>query len=110
MANRTPNIDASTDQLKSDLGHLSNTLEELVNATADDSRSNIKEMRERAEKRLKDTRSRLEAQGESIYSDTRDNVREQADACNKYVNDNPWTSVGIGAAVGVVVGLLIGRR
>ncbi|MGB8713876.1 MAG: DUF883 family protein [Onishia taeanensis] len=110
MANRTPNIDTSTDQLKSDLEHLTHTLEELVNATADDSRSNIKEMRERAEQRLKDTRAHLEARGERLYSDARDNVREQADACDKYVHDNPWTSIGIGAGVGVVIGMLIGRR
>ncbi|WP_458527426.1 DUF883 family protein [Onishia taeanensis] len=110
MANRKPSIDASTDQLKSDLEHLTHTLEELVNATADDSRSNIKEMRERAEKRLKDTRSHLEARGEQLYSDARDNVREQADACDKYVRANPWTSIGIGAGIGIVVGMLIGRR
>ncbi|RAR64716.1 ElaB/YqjD/DUF883 family membrane-anchored ribosome-binding protein [Onishia taeanensis] len=110
MANRKPNIDTSTDQLKSDLEHLTNTLEELVNATADDSRSNIKEMRERAEQRLKDTRANLEARGERLYSNARDNVREQADACDQYVHDNPWTSIGIGAGVGVVIGMLIGRR
>tara|TARA_B100000700_G_scaffold328976_2_gene448701 strand:+ start:11292 stop:11663 length:372 start_codon:yes stop_codon:yes gene_type:complete len=110
MANRTPNVDASTDQLKSDLEHLTHTLEELVNATADDSRSNIKEMRERAEQRLKDTRTHLEARGEQLYSNARDNVREQADVCDKYVHDNPWTSIGIGAGIGVVIGMLIGRR
>ncbi|UYG06380.1 DUF883 family protein [Halomonas sp. M4R1S46] len=110
MADRTPHTHETTQQLKEDLHHLSQTIEELVNATADDSRNNIKELRARAEKRLQDTRARLEARGERAYHDARDSVTQQADACDRYVHDNPWTSIGIGAAVGVVVGMLIGRR
>ncbi|GGX82881.1 membrane protein [Litchfieldella qijiaojingensis] len=110
MANRKSSTEASTEQLKADLRHLSQTIEELVKATADDSRSNIKELRERAEQRLHDTRERLEARGEKLYGEARDSVREQVDACDKYVHENPWTSVGIGAAVGIVIGMLIGRR
>ncbi|SDK83212.1 Membrane-anchored ribosome-binding protein, inhibits growth in stationary phase, ElaB/YqjD/DUF883 family [Modicisalibacter muralis] len=98
--------EASTAQLKEDLRHLSRTVEELVSATADDSRSNVKELRERAEKRLHETRARLEAQGEKLYLDARDS----ADLCDRYVHENPWTSIGVSAALGVVVGMLIGRR
>ncbi len=110
MTDRTPHTRETTEQLKEDLQHLSQTVEELVNATADDSRNNIKELRERAEKRLHETRARLEARGERAYRDARESVTQQADACDRYVRDNPWTSIGIGAAVGVVVGMLIGRR
>lgn len=107
MANRTHE---STEQLKEDLQHLSQTIEELVSATADDSRGNIKELRERAEKRLKETRERLESRGERLYGEARETIDHQVDACDRYVHDNPWTSIGIGAGVGVVIGLLIGRR
>jgi ElaB/YqjD/DUF883 family membrane-anchored ribosome-binding protein len=110
MASRLPHASESTQQLREDLRHLTQTVEELVSATADDSRSNIKELRERAEKRLKDTRARLESQGERLYGEARESVTEQVDACDRYVHDNPWTSIGIGAGVGVVIGLLIGRR
>lgn len=102
--------DASTEQLKEDLNNLSHTLEELVNATASDSRSNIKEMRERAEKRLLETRTRLEARGEKLYHDTRDSVMDSVDVCDLYVHQHPWTSIGVGTAVGIVIGMLIGRR
>lgn len=98
--------DASTAQLKEDLRNLSRTVEELVSATADDSRGNIKELRDRAEKRLHETRARLEAQGEKLYHDAHDSV----ELCDRYVRENPWTSIGVGAALGVVVGMLIGRR
>lgn len=98
--------EASTEQLKEDLRNLSHTVEELIHATADDSRSNIAELRERAQKRLQDTRARLEARGEKIYA----SAKEQMDATDRYVHENPWTSIGIGAAAGVVLGLLLGRR
>ncbi|MGC3874299.1 DUF883 family protein [Halomonas sp. GXIMD04776] len=102
--------DASTEQLKEDLRHLSQTVEELVSATADDSRNNIKELRNRAEKRLRDTRTRLEARGEKAYHDARDGVIDGADMVDHYVHQNPWTSIGIGTAVGVVIGMIVGRR
>ncbi len=100
----------STAQLREDLHHLSRTVEELVNATAEDSRSNVKEMRDRAQRSLKETRGRLEARGEKFYHDTRDGVLDSADLCDRYVHENPWTSIGVGTAVGVVLGLLLGRR
>ncbi|PWF47871.1 DUF883 family protein [Massilia glaciei] len=33
-----------------------------------------------------------------------------AKATDEYVTENPWKSVGIGAAVGVVIGMLIARK
>ncbi|WP_104202415.1 DUF883 family protein [Billgrantia saliphila] len=110
MASRTPHVDETTRQLKEDLQHLSHTIEELVSATADDSRGNIKELRERAEKRLKETRQRLEARGERLYGEARDSISHQVDSCDRYVHENPWTSIGIGAILGMIIGMLIGRR
>lgn len=109
MADRTPKR-PTTRQLQDDIQHLTETVEEMLKATADDSRSNIKELREAAEKRLTETRARLEARGEEIYHSARDTVNQQAENYDRYVHDNPWTSIGIGAAAGLVVGLLLGRR
>ncbi|MDN6179965.1 MAG: DUF883 family protein [Halomonas subglaciescola] len=100
----------SSAQLQDDLRHLSDTVEELVSATAKDTSTEMSDLRKRAEKRLKDTRSRLEARGEQLYADTRESINNQADCCDRYVHENPWSSIGIGAAAGVVVGLLLGRR
>ncbi|MHC9037594.1 ElaB/YgaM/YqjD family protein, partial [Cobetia marina] len=52
------------------------------------------------------TRARLSAQGDRLAA----SARESADCADRYVHDNPWTSVGIGAAAGVVIGMLLGRR
>lgn len=110
MAKRNTDTNARADQLKDDLRHLSDTVEELVNATSKDASGEMRDLRARAERRLKDTRTRLEAQGERIYEDTRESLSQQADCCDQYVRENPWTSIGIGAAAGVVVGMLLGRR
>ena len=106
----TSSSSASTEQLRDDLKQLSSTLEDLLSATADDSSETVKEWRSKAEARLKDPRARLEATGERVYRQTRDSVTDQVDACDRYVHDNPWKSIGIGAAVGCIVGMLIGRR
>lgn len=36
--------------------------------------------------------------------------RQAADSVNVYVQDNPWRAVGVGAAVGLLVGLLVSRK
>lgn len=109
-AEQAPQTNASAQQLKEDLKQLSGTLEELLSATADDSRENIKQWRTKAEARLQETRTRLGEQGERHYRQARDTVSDQVECCDRYVHENPWKSVGIGTAVGVIVGLLIGRR
>ncbi|MFC0251323.1 DUF883 family protein [Massilia consociata] len=37
-------------------------------------------------------------------------TREAARVTDEYVHDHPWKSVGLGAAVGIVIGMLIARR
>jgi ElaB/YqjD/DUF883 family membrane-anchored ribosome-binding protein len=37
-------------------------------------------------------------------------ARKTARATNRYVEENPWQAVGIGAALGLLVGVLLGRR
>lgn len=110
MAKRNTDSSTRADQLKEDLRYLSETVEELVNATSKDASGEMRDLRERAERRLKDTRARLEAKGERIYDETRESLSHQVDCCDRYVHDNPWTSIGIGAAAGLIVGMLLGRR
>lgn len=37
-------------------------------------------------------------------------ARKGAAATDKYVHEQPWTAVGAGAAIGLLVGLLVSRR
>lgn len=110
MAKRQFDTDNRADQWKEDLRHLSDTVEELVNATSKDASSEMHDLRARAESRLKAARARLEARGERIYDETRETISQQVECCDRYVRENPWSSIGIGTAIGVLVGMLLGRR
>ena len=37
-------------------------------------------------------------------------MHQKVFAADEYVRENPWTGVGIGAAIGVVLGVLLSRR
>ena len=52
------------------------------------------------------SRHRLSETSDVIAKQT----REAAAKADNYVRENPWTGVGIGAAVGVVLGVLLSRR
>lgn len=79
--------------------------EELLRATAGVAGEKVSAARERIQENLVSARARLAAAEESVVART----REAAKATDEYVHDNPWKAVGIGAAVGVIVGMLIGR-
>ena len=37
-------------------------------------------------------------------------TKEAAQATDAYVHENPWNAVGVAAAIGLVIGWLLGRR
>ncbi|CUB06434.1 MULTISPECIES: DUF883 family protein [Tepidiphilus] len=106
----TPTPQASAEKLKEDLRHLAQTLEELVAATAGETSSEIRELRERARTRLEETRARLAERGTEFYQQASTTLRATAQQTEGYVREHPWTSIGLGAAVGMLIGLLMGRR
>ena len=69
-------------------------------------KAELEKIRAKAESALQGSRARLNAAGEKVAAQT----KEIADRADSYVHDNPWTGVGIGAAVGVVLGVLLARR
>ena len=96
----------SSQQLQSDLKAVVNDAEALLKATAGEAGSKFGGVRERLEESLRATRERLVDLEEEVLAQTRAAAR----ATDDYVHENPWPSIGIAAAVGLVVGVLIGRR
>ena len=90
--------DTTSENLRAELKSLADTLEEVLNSSADKSKEEVSKLRSKAEQALKESRYRLGETGEA------------AARADEYVRDNPWTGVGIGAAVGVVLGVLLTRR
>ncbi|HBX2147389.1 TPA: DUF883 domain-containing protein [Klebsiella pneumoniae] len=95
-----------TDDLRAELKTLADTLEEVLNSSADKSKEEMRKLRSKAESALKESRARLGETSEAILRQT----RETAARADDYVRENPWTGVGIGAAVGLVLGVLLSRR
>jgi len=94
------------DKLLDDLRVVVSDVEELLRATASQTGDRISEARARAEESLRTARVRLEETGEEVAARTREAARET----ERYVQDNPWQSVGIAAGLGFLLGYLIGRR
>ena len=85
---------------------LADTLEEVLSTSGDKSKEELSKLRSKAEKALQESRYRLGETGDAIARQT----REAAARTDEYVRENPWASVGIGAAIGVVLGVLLTRR
>ncbi|MDZ4076734.1 MAG: DUF883 family protein [Hylemonella sp.] len=94
------------EKLMDDLRQVIADTEELLRMTADEVGDNVSEVRGRIQRRLQSARSQLaELQGTAAAA-----VKEAGHATDEYVHQNPWTSIGIGVAIGLLVGLVIDRR
>jgi ElaB/YqjD/DUF883 family membrane-anchored ribosome-binding protein len=65
---------------------------------------------ERAKQKLS---QRVEAAKQSLTeasTELAERARESARVTNTYVHEHPWQSVGIGAILGLLVGIAINRR
>lgn len=96
----------NADHLRAELKSLADTLEEVLGNSGEKSKEELSKLRTKAEKALRNSRDRLGDTGDVIVRQT----REAAARTDEYVRDNPWASVGIGAAIGVVLGVLMSRR
>jgi ElaB/YqjD/DUF883 family membrane-anchored ribosome-binding protein len=93
-------------QLVTDLRILAADSEELAKATATQAGEKIAELRNRIQQSVADLKPRL-VQAETLL---KEKVTSAAANTDEYVRARPWTAIGIAAGVGLVIGLLVGRR
>ena len=93
-------------QLVTDMKSAISDAEDMLHATADQAGEKVASLRARIQERLKGARVRLADAEEALLTKTRAAAR----ATDAYVHVSPWTAVGVAAAVGLLVGLIIGRR
>lgn len=94
------------DKLTQDLKIVVADAEELVRATASQAGEKVAVAREKIQDSLHRARIKL-AEAEDMMIDK---TRQAARATDEYVHDHPWKAVGVAAGIGLIVGLLIGRR
>jgi ElaB/YqjD/DUF883 family membrane-anchored ribosome-binding protein len=96
----------TSQQLTADLKAVVNDAEALLKATAGDASSKMNGVRDRLEESVKATRARIAEMEDAVVAQT----KAAAQATNQYVHENPWPSIGVAAAAGLVLGVLLGRR
>lgn len=97
---------ANKDKLIADFKVVIADAEEILRVTAGQAGEKVADLREKAQARLTTAKIKL-AEAEAILVDK---AKAAGRAADDYVHDNPWRAVGIAAGVGLVIGLLIGRR
>ena len=80
--------------------------EALLRMTAHEVGDEAAQVRARVQERLQRATHELHDFKEAAIQST----KEAAQATEAYVQDHPWKSLGIAAAAGLVIGLLISRR
>lgn len=93
-------------QLVSDMKSVIADAEDMLTATADQVGDKVTTLRARIQDRLQGARARLREAETALVAKTRAAAR----ATDVYVHESPWTAVGIAAGVGLLVGLILGRR
>ena len=98
--------DITKDKLVSDIKVVIADAEELLRATAGEAGGKIAAARAKVEESLDGAKRRLADVGAAAEAQ----ARVAARATDEFVHDHPWKAVGIGAALGVILGMLISRK
>lgn len=94
------------DKLMSDLRVVISDAEEMLRMTADEVGESAADLRSRVQARMNQAKADLIHLQEAAVA----KAKAAGHATDEFVHENPWKSIGIAAGVGLVVGLLIGRR
>jgi ElaB protein len=93
-------------RIDDDLTLLSDTLEEVLRSSGDPADQKYVELKARAENALHAVKSRVSHASDTYYY----RAKKAAYRADDYVHEKPWQGIGVGAAVGLVLGLLLTRR
>ena len=106
MSEIVDQVEESKEQLVSSLRRVVSDAEDLLSATADSTDGKVGVLRERVRDSLLVAREKLHDADSAV----RFQARRAAEATDEYVHDNPWSSIGAAAALGLLIGVLLGSR
>jgi ElaB/YqjD/DUF883 family membrane-anchored ribosome-binding protein len=106
MSNNIQTTTVTKEQLISDFKVVIADAEALIKATANQGGEAVVNLRAKAEESLAVAKVKLSEAQDALV----EKGKIAAQATDDYVHEKPWHAVGIAAGVGLVVGLLIGRR
>jgi ElaB/YqjD/DUF883 family membrane-anchored ribosome-binding protein len=106
MMNKIPTQTGTREQLMSDLKSVISDAETWLRQGGQLTGDELKAAKAKFERSLTSAKEGLINFEETVVEKT----KVAAKATDEYVKENPWKSVGLGAAVGVVIGMLIARK
>ena len=99
-------MSTQSERVVSDVKVLINDTEELVKVTTSQAGEKVAEIRTRAQNAVNDLKPKLA----TLETEIVNKAKMAATATDTYIHQNPWTAIGVSAGIGLVIGLLIGRR
>ncbi len=102
----TDSTEQSRTKLVDEFSAVLTEAEDMLKRAANETGERAKDLRSQVEAKLLTAKLRLqELEGQAV-----DRAKEAARATDDFVHEHPWQSIGVAAAVGVVIGLLMNRR
>jgi len=99
-------FERSREALVKDFADVLTEADTLLKQAAKESGDRATDLRSQVEAKLRTAKLKLQ----DLQDDTVDRAKAAARATDEYVRDNPWQAIGIGAAIGFLFGLVLGRR
>ncbi len=103
-ANRN-DVENEANDINNDVSLLADTLEDVLKSFGSDAKDEADAARRKAQSLLRETRAKMNGRTRVHQA-----ARDAAGNADAWVHDKPWHGVGIGAAIGVVLGVLLARR
>lgn len=97
--------EVTREKLASDFKALIDDVEELLKTTGSQTGEGVADLRQRLEKKLEEGRKALDEQQKALL----EKAKEARASTEAYLRENPWTTLGIAAGIGLVLGLLLRR-
>lgn len=94
------------DRLMNDLRVVIADAEELLRMTTDQASEGAADVRSRVQARLTQAKADLL----NLQEATIERAKAAGRVTDEFVHDNPWKSIGVAAGIGLLMGLLLGRR
>ena len=99
-------FEKTRDQLVDDFSAVLAEAEDLLKKAGNETGDRARDLRSQVEAKLLSAKLRLsELEGEAV-----DRAKAAARWSDDYVHENPWQVIGVAAAVGLVIGMLMSRR
>ena len=80
--------------------------EDLLRTTANDASTECRRARRTLDANVRTAKAQIAEHAEEFAADAR-SIRDDA---NRLVRENPWATAGIGAAIGLIAGVLLRRH